>query len=98
MPKAKNTQVSMWPTHVELPSGPFALLEKILENVPRLDGCACAQHSELFDAGAGPARTGLAIDMCSRCPAKRRCRDFVDRMPRAQRVHLTGVWAGAVMR
>ncbi len=81
---------SLWPDR-DRPAGVFALLEVVMENLPRLDGALCYQRPEMFDAGADPAP---ALELCRVCPCLGACRRRVDRLSRREKESLTGVQAG----
>lgn len=83
-----------WPTRHERPTGPVALLERVLANLPAMPDAACIGHADLFDAEtldrAADAAEALAI--CDRCPALDRCHRWAASQPRAR---LIGVVGGA---
>jgi hypothetical protein len=90
---ADDNYATLWPPHIERPTGAVPLLEKIFERLPKLDGAACIGQPQLFDADRldQAAQAARALEVCSDCPALGACERYADAQPRSR---LLGVLAG----
>ncbi|MEZ0363382.1 WhiB family transcriptional regulator [Mycobacterium sp. pUA109] len=70
------------------------LLAKILADTPKLDGAACVDNADVFDADDGDWE--LAVAICRSCPALTDCGDWADGLRASDRP--AGVVAGQVNR
>ena len=70
------------------------LLHEIVADAPKLDGALCTGRAPDWDA-EDPDTVADAIELCQRCPALRRCGDWLDSLPPHKRP--AGVTAGQVI-
>lgn len=68
--------------------GVYGLLTAILADTPKLTGALCVGRAEMFDergddesADEAAERRGRAAALCTRCPARVECSDWVARQP-----------------
>ena len=76
MPKAIDSQVSLWPQRADHPTGWEDLVASMIRSTPRLDGAACYRNPRPFDGGNDPAP---ALALCRSCPALLACRRQIRR-------------------
>jgi hypothetical protein len=77
------------------PGGAVALLSRVLADMPRLDGAACAGHFGLFDSDDCDD-LAYALTICQECPALDACAQWLVSLPKSCRPE--GVVAGIVNR
>ena len=75
MAKAVDSQVSMWPTRHERPTGDIALIAEIVRGSPKLDA-ACKRADPLIFDTVYDDDVAVAAGICRRCAVRLRCREW----------------------
>jgi hypothetical protein len=90
--RERNRDAELYRHRTEPQAPEYALIARMLRDVPELPGALCKRHPGLHDHDE--MLTALAVNMCESCPCLIRCSDWVASMPRSESKWLTGVWAG----